>query len=258
MVDKGRYYGLFKLYHKELRRFMKVYQQTIISPILSSLMFLAVFALMVGNKVNTINNIPFLEFMCSGLVIMTITQNSFANSSSSIIMAKVIGYISDILIPPLKGSHIVLAHTLAGVTRGIIIGSILLLILCTTVTNFQIHSIPLIIFFAVFSAALLSLLGLFASICSNSFDQMSAITNYIITPLSFLSGTFYSTDKLPYYFKMLNNFNPFFYIIDGFRYGTSGYSASNVNIGIIVLLISNVLMFFLITKIINSGWRIKD
>jgi ABC-2 type transport system permease protein len=250
------FYGLYTLYLKEVKRFLVVYHQTIFTPVLSALILLAVFVMSINAPDHMINGIPFIDFIGYGLIIMSITQNAFANSSSSLIMSKVIGYITDLLLPPLSGSEIVIAYTLASVTRGIAVGFMVFLCLLPFV-SFHIHSIALLIFFAIASSALLGLLGILTGIVADGFDQNSAITNYLINPLSFLSGTFYSVDKLPHFLKVINQFNPFFYMIDGFRYSIIGVADSNIALGMTIIAAINLGLFLLLRHLINIGWRIK-
>ncbi len=250
------WYGLYTLFIKEVRRFLKVYHQTILTPAVSSLILLAVFVLATENHTRAVRGIPFIDFIGYGLIIMSITQNAFANSSSSLIMSKVIGYITDLLTPPLRGFEIVTAYSLGSLVRGIMVGLMVLLALLPFI-SLRIHSPGLLVFFVIASGLLLGLLGILTGLLSSTFEQSSAITNYIINPLSFLSGTFYSVEKLPYFFKVINYFNPFFYMIDGFRYSLVGFADSNIEIGVLVLVFSNIILFVLLKYLIDIGWKLK-
>lgn len=251
------FYGLYTLYIKEVKRFLVVYHQTVFTPVLSALILLAVFVMSINSPGHTINGVPFIDFVGYGLIIMSITQNAFANSSSSLIMSKVIGYITDLLMPPLGGSEIVIAYTLASITRGVAVGIMVFLCLLPIV-SFKVHSLPLLLFFVISSSALLGMLGILTGIAADGFDQNSAVTNYLINPLSFLSGTFYSVNKLPEFFKIINQFNPFFYMIDGFRYSIIGSADSNISVGVIVLVSINLALFYLLKNLIDIGWRLKN
>jgi ABC-2 type transport system permease protein len=250
-------YGMYTLYLKETKRFLKVYHQTVFTPLISSLILLSVFVLASEGHQRNIKNIAFADFIGYGLIIMSITQNAFANSSSSLIMSKVIGYISDLLIPPLQGFEVVAAYMLASLTRGLLVGGVVTLALVPFI-SFRLHSLGLLCFFLVSSGCLLGLLGILTGIMADSFDQNSAITNYIVNPLSFLSGTFYSVEQLPYFFKVINYFNPFFYMIDGFRYSLIGSGDSNIYIGSAVLFSTNVVLFLVLKRLIDTGWRLKN
>ena len=251
------YYGTYTLYRREVLRFMKVYNQTILTPVVSAMMFLSVFALAIGSNTQAVNGISFMEFMGSGLIIMTIMQNSFANSSSSLIMSKIIGYITDILMPPLSSLELIIAYTAGSITRAIVTGAFVALCLMPFI-DFHIHNLALLIFFITSAAMLMGLLGIFTGIAANSFDQSAAITSYVITPLSFLSGTFYSVTKLPKTLQFINLANPFFYIIDGFRYSLTGHADSDISIGIIILLSANIITFIILKHLLDIGWRIKS
>jgi len=251
------WYGTYTLFIREVRRFLKVYHQTLIAPVVSALIFLSIFTLAIGEKEHKIHGIPYIDFVGYGLIIMTIIQNAFANTSSSLIMAKVLGYINDILMTPLGGIEIVLSYTLGAIVRGITVGIILASVLWFII-DFRLNSFGLLVFYVLSSCILLANLGIISSIITNNFDQNSVITNYIITPLSFLSGTFFSIHQLPNWLKIINLANPFFYIIDGFRYSLTGFSDGSVPIGMMILIITNVAMIILNVIVINSGWKLKQ
>lgn len=251
------WYGTYTLFIREVRRFLKVYHQTLIAPVVSALIFLSIFTLALGGREHKIYDIPYIDFAGYGLIIMTIIQNAFSNSSSSLIMARVLGYINDILMTPLGGMEIVLSYTLGALVRGLMVGFLLTLVLWFII-DFRIHSIGLLVFYVFGACILLANLGIISSIITDNFDQNSAVTSYIITPLSFLSGTFFSIHQLPEWLKTINLVNPFFYIIDGFRYSLIGFSDGSINVGIIVLTIANTIIITLNVGIINSGWKLKQ
>ena len=252
------WYGVYSLIKKENIRFYKVYNQTIISPSISALTFLAIFTLALDEKKNSpIPDVSFINFMSYGLIIMVIIQNAFANSSSSITTSKVLGYINDILIPPLGSTEIILAYTISSMFRGLTVG-LITLILFLPFADFHIQHFWYLLFFIFTSCSLLGMLGILVGVSSNSFDQSSSITNYIINPLSFLSGTFYSVKKLPYIIQKINIFNPFYYIIDGFRYSLTDYANSDLNVGIIIMITINPIIFILLKYLIDKGWRLKN
>ncbi|MFT5702948.1 MAG: ABC-2 type transport system permease protein [Rickettsiales bacterium] len=254
---KINYYGTYSLFKKEVLRFLKVYHQTIFSPIINALLLLAIFSLSLGNRVHNIGDVPFKEFMAAGLVIMVAMQNAFANSSSSLTMGKVMGHIIDYLIPPIGAGGILIAFAAAAVLRGILVG-----IIAYVAISFFVPMSPHHYFYAlfciVFASLFLGLLGMLCGILSDSFDQMSAITSYLITPLTFLSGTFYSTKNLPEFWQTIAHFNPFFYMIDGFRYGITGYSDGNILVGAITIFTCNVALIFVIHHLLKIGYRIKS
>ena len=254
--DRINWYGAYILTIRETLRFLRVYHQTIIAPIVSAMIFLSIFSLSIGSNKHSINNIPFLDFMGYGIIMMSMIQSAFANSSSSLIMSKVIGYIVDLLIPPFRGVEIVMAYSVGSVIRAVMVG-IGVAIAMIPFINFHVYHPLLLVFFVLASCTFMAKLGIVAGLISNSFDQMSALTNYVIMPLSFLSGTFYSVKSLPWFLQYINHVNPFFYIIDGFRYCFTNSSDSNIIVGVVILVVSNMVLFYLTTHLINIGWRLK-
>ncbi|WPX98724.1 ABC transporter permease [Candidatus Megaera polyxenophila] len=256
-MEPINWYGTYSLTLREVKRFIRVYNQTLITPAISALIFLAVFALAVGAKRHEINGIKFINFMGYGLIIMSIVQNAFGNSSSSLIMSKIIGYISDILTPPLGSKEIIIAFTIGAVLRGLMVGIIVTISLIPFV-EFNLYHPLLLAFYILASCTLLGKLGILSGMIANSFDQHSAITSYLITPLSFLSGTFYSVKDLPQILQQINFLNPFFYMIDGFRYCLTNKADGNIIVGICFLVISNIIIYLMLEKLIDKGWRIKN
>lgn len=255
-MEQINWYGTYTLALREVKRFMRVYNQTLITPAISSLMFLCIFSLAIGTKRHEIDGIKFVNFVGYGLIISAIIQNSFGNSSSSFIMSKIIGYISDILTPPIASQEIIFAFVIGAVLRGVMVGIIVTIALSPFV-EFTLHHPFLLIFYVLASCTLLGKLGILSGLISNSFDQHSAVTNYVIMPLSFLSGTFYSVKDLPNILQKINMVNPFFYIIDGFRYCLTDKSDGQIIVGIIFLASANAIMYLVLVKLLNSGWRIK-
>ncbi len=256
-MEKINWFGAYTLTLREVKRFMRVYNQTLLTPVISALIFLAVFSLSIGPGREAINNIKFINFMGYGLIAMSIIQNAFANSSSSFIMSKMLGYINDILLPPLGSTEIILAFTLGSVVRGVIVGIAVTISLLPFV-EFTLHHPILLVVYVLTSCNLLGQMGLLSGLFSNSFDQHSAITSYLITPLSFLSGTFYSVSALPLIFQKINLINPFFYMIDGFRYCLTNYADGNIYGGLVFLITGNFVMYAVLYHLLNKGWRIKS
>lgn len=250
------WFGTYTLTVKEIERFIRVYNQTIIAPAVSALIFLAVFYLAIGTKRPDIAGIKFINFMGYGLIIMSIVQNAFANSSSSFMMSKILGYISDLLTPPLGSSEIIIAFTAGSLVRGAAVGCSVFIALAPFV-EFHLYHPILVVYYLIASCTLLGQIGLFTGIYANTFDQNGAITSYIITPLSFLSGTFYSIKALPDIFQTINLCNPFFYIIDGFRYCLTNHSDGSILFGASFLLGLNIACFFGLRYLLDIGWRIK-
>lgn len=256
-MENINWYGAYSLSLRETKRFLSVYHQTIFTPVVSALIFLAVFVLALGQNKAPIDGIEFTDFMGYGLISMYMTQNAFANSSSSFIASKIMGYIMDILTPPLGSTEIIIAFTIGATLRGVCVGAAVAISLAPFITYTLAHPF-LLIFYVIASCMLLGQMGLLSGIISNTFDKHSAVTSYVVTPLSFLSGTFYSVNSLPYIFAQINLLNPFFYIIDGFRYCLSDKADGNIQVGILFLISANIIMYFVLTKLIDKGWRIKS
>lgn len=249
--------GLMTLIRREVFRFLNVYTQTIVAPMVTTLMFYTVFALAFGGLTREMNGIPFLAFLAPGLVMMTMVQNAFANTSSSLVISKVQGNIVDVLMPPLSAMEIFIGYVSGAVARGLVVG------ICTTLVlaffaPIQVHSIAAIIAFAVLGTFMLGSLGIAAGIWSEKFDHIAAVTNFVVTPMTFLSGTFYNIEMLPETWQSIAHFNPFFYMIDGFRYGFIGASDSSIMIGLAVLLVCDIALALLSYRMIKAGYKIKS
>ena len=235
---------------------MKVSNQTVLAPAITTLLFLAVFSLAWGQR-KSASGLDFIEFLAPGLIMMAVLQNAFANTSSSLILSKIQGVIIDILMPPLSALEITLAYVTGGIVRGLCVG-VSVAIAMLVFVDLGVHDIGLVIFYIIFSSSLLAMFGILSGVWAQSFDQVALITNYVVAPLVFLSGTFYSVKQLPNFWQEISIFNPIFYMIDGFRYAITGYSDAPVNTGLAVLIAANVICFFLCYHLINRGWRLKS
>jgi len=248
--------GIWTLYKREVWRFMKVWNQTILAPVITTLLFLAVLTLALGGNTRMVGELHFDVFVAPGLIMMAVVQNAFANTSSSLMLSKIQGVIIDLLMPPFKGGEITLALVMGGVTRGLAV-AITVAVSVYLFVPFTIHSWWLAIYYLTISSVFLALLGCLAGIVSYSFDHMAAITNYIITPLAFLSGTFYSIGHLPPFWQKVSHADPFFYMIDGFRYAMTGHSDGDIALGAWVLLGITVTLWWVTHTLFVRGWRLK-
>lgn len=248
--------GMWELYLKEVRRFWKVIFQTIAAPAITSLMFLLVMKYAFGRGATEVAGYPFADFLAPGLVIMAMLQNAFANTSTSILGGKVQGNIVDVLMPPLSALELVIAWVAGGATRGVVVG-IATLASMIPFAGVHIHSVPLILFHGISGCMIMSALGVIGAIWAEKFDHMAAFTNFVVTPLTFLSGTFYTIDRLPEWAQHLARFNPFFYNIDGFRHGFLGHQSASQSLGIIVLTGLNVVLMASCYGIVKSGYKLK-
>jgi len=248
--------GFWALYCREVRRFASIWGQTVLAPTVTSVLFLAVFLLAFGARRGDVEGIAFAAFLAPGIVMMGVIQNAFANSSSSIIVAKIQGNIVDTLMPPLSPGELLAGYALGGATRGIACAA------AAGAVIFPVAGVGLAhpawaLGFALAGALMLSLVGVLAGIYAEKFDQMAAITNFVITPLAFLSGTFYSIRALPEPFLTLSHLNPLFYLIDGFRYGAVGVSDASPVAGMAVAMAINLALAVVAWRWIGSGYRLK-
>ncbi|RVV99978.1 multidrug ABC transporter permease [Mesobaculum littorinae] len=248
--------GLKTLALREILRFLGVYTQTLLAPLITAGLFLTVFALAIGPSRGDVMGVPFIEFLAPGILMMTVIQNAFANSSSSIMVSKVQGNIVDTLMPPLSPVEMVLGYLAGSVARGVFVAVPIWILMAVVVGAGLEHPVWAVVF-VLLGATFLGGLGIIAGIIATKFDQMAAITNFLITPLSFLSGTFYSIDRLPDAMFWLTHFNPVFYLIDGVRYGMIGQSDSSPWLGLIVVLIADVLVCVLCWHWFRRGYRLK-
>ena len=249
--------GAYALYKKEVLRFINVWIQTIFSPLVSSLLFLMVLSLAIGNDRGEVLGVTFINFLAPGLIAMQVIQQSFSHSSSSFMIGKIQGNIVDVLYAPLSASEVTLAITLAAVTRSFIIASISIIIFYFIV-DLQIKNYYLLIIYTLLSSFILGALGIIVGLWAEKFDHMATATNFVIVPLSFLSGTFYSIDKLPYFLQAISKANPFFYMIDGFRYSFIVKSDGSILVGLIYLSILSILVWFIAYLLYKKGYKIRS
>ena len=251
------YLCVFSLFKKEVFRFLKVGIQTVVGPAISSLLFLAVFTLALGKSVNQINNVNLAEFIAPGLIMMTMLQNSFANAASSIGQAKFQGNIVDILMAPLSDYELAIGYILGALARGIICGLVTYVCILLFIP-LTIYSYPALLFYSVMGCFMMGSIGTMVGVWADKWDQQQGITNFIVLPLTFLSGTFYSISRLPEFWQNFALFNPFFYNIDGFRYAFIGQSDSQLIVGGIILIILNFSLFFLCYLMFEKGYKLKS
>jgi len=246
--------GLRTLYVKEVRRFFKVQLQTIWAPAITTLMFLVIFSVALGRGDRMVMGTSFANFIAPGLIMMGMMQNAFANSSFSLLVGKIQGTIVDYLMPPLSTGELLSAMIAAAMTRAALVGgAVWLAMLLWPGVNVVPQHLWAVIWFGVMGSALLSFLGILTSIWAEKFDHAAAVTNFVIQPLSLLSGTFYSVDALHGVFHAISHANPFFYIISGFRYGFLGTADSPIVVGAVLLLVVNCALAALCYTILARG-----
>ncbi|BFG74790.1 ABC transporter permease [Paraburkholderia terrae] len=248
--------GFRTLFYKELLRFWKVAFQTVLAPVITALLYLTIFGHALRDHVQVYPGVLYTSFLVPGLVMMSVLQNAFANSSSSLIQSKITGNLVFVLLPPLSHWEMYGAYVLAAVVRGLSVG---LGVFVVTVWFIPMSfSAPLyIIAFAVLGSAILGTLGLIAGIWAEKFDQLAAFQNFLIMPLTFLSGVFYSTHTLPPVWREISRLNPFFYMIDGFRYGFFGMSDINPMWSLAIVSGFFVVLAVLAMRMLASGFKLR-
>ncbi|MDP8913933.1 MAG: ABC transporter permease, partial [Pseudomonadota bacterium] len=251
--------GLRTLYLKEVRRFFKVQLQTIWAPAMTTLLFLVIFTVALGRSGRMVMGLPFADFLAPGLIIMGMLQNAFANSSFSLLVGKIQGTIVDYLMPPLSTGELIAGLVGASITRAFLVGFAVWLAMLLWPGVHVTPSHPLAIFwFGLMGSMMLAFLGLLTSIWAEKFDHAAAVTNFVVAPLSLLSGTFYSIESLSPVFRAISHANPFFYVISGFRYGFLQVADSPVTFGGMLLLAINLGLGTLCYLLIRKGWKLKS
>jgi ABC-2 type transport system permease protein len=254
--------GMLALYVKEVRRFFKVQLQTIWAPAITTLLFLVIFTVALGGAGRQVIGVPFADFIAPGLIMMAMLQNSFANSSFSLLVGKIQGTIVDYLMPPLAVGELMIALVGAAITRAMLVGFALWLAMSLWPgVHVGADHLWAVALFAILGAMMLGFLGLITSVWAEKFDHAAAVTNFVVTPLALLSGTFYSVDRLAPWFQTIAHGNPVYYAIMGFRYGFIGTVDSTiahpVQTAIAVLVAANIVLGLVTYRLLASGWKLK-
>ena len=249
--------GAWTLYKKEVLRFLIVWIQTLFSPLITSLLFLSVLSLAIGNDRGDVLGVPFIVFLAPGLIAMQVIQQAFSHSSSSLLMGKVMGNIVDLIGAPLSAAEVTLAIIFASITRSLMI-AIISIILFSLIIEIEIKHYLIFFTYLFLSSFIMGAVGFIAGLWADKFDNMATVTNFIIVPLSFLSGTFYSVDRLPNFLNFLSQYNPFFHMIDGFRYSFIGNLDGSIKFGIIYLSILAFILWFISFYLYKKGYKIKS
>jgi ABC-2 type transport system permease protein len=249
--------GVWTLYKREIMRFWKVGLQTIAAPVVTTLLYMMIFVVAIGRARPSVDGVSFGAFVGPGLIMMSILNNAFANSSSSLVQAKLMGTAVDFLTPPLSAAELAIGFTLGAVTRGVVVG----MITAATVwpfSRFGITHLWAVVYFTLAASVIMAVTGVVAGLWAEKFDHLAAVTNFIVMPMTFLSGTFYKVTSLPPPFDQASKFNPFFYLIDGFRYGLVGKADGSLAIGVAVTLALALALIAVAYRIFQTGWRLKS
>ncbi|MBB5514271.1 ABC-2 type transport system permease protein [Rubricella aquisinus] len=249
--------GALTLAQREIMRFTNVWTQTLLAPLATAGLFIAVFTLALADRRGDVMGVPFSQFIVPGILMMTVIQNAFANTSSSVVISKVQGNIVDTLMPPLSASEILFGYVAGGLLRGVMV-AIAVAAIFFPLLGIGVSHLGWAVLFVVLGSVMMSLVGLLAGIYADKFDQMAAITNFVVTPLSFLSGTFYSIEVLPQLMQDLSHANPIFYVIDGARYGVLGVSDSSPVLGAVVVIGTCVALYAMAWWMVDRGYRLKS
>jgi ABC-2 type transport system permease protein len=248
--------GMWTLFRKEILRFWKVSFQTVAAPVITALLYLLIFSHVLQSHVQVYPGVGYTAFLIPGLMMMSLLQNSFANSSSSLIQSKVMGNIVFLLLTPLSYWQFFIAFLAAAIIRGLVVGLCVWLVALLFV-NLPVTHPLLILAFAILGGGLLGTLGIIAGIWAEKFDQMAAFQNFIIMPLSFLSGVFYSIHSLPSFWQQVSHLNPFFYMIDGFRYGFFGVGDIEPAVSLTVVAVSFLLLSLFTLRLLKIGYKLR-
>jgi ABC-2 type transport system permease protein len=248
--------GLWALYQKEIRRFWKIGGQTVGAPVVTSLLYMMVFAVAAGGGRPSLGGVPFVTFMAPGLVMMTMLNNAFSNSSSSLLQAKMQGLTQDLLTPPLSPAELTAGFILGAMTRGVMVGVVTWLCVLPF-AHLGLSHLWAVLYFGLASCAIMACAGVLAALWAVKFDHLASVTNFVVMPLTFLSGTFYSVDRLPPAFRAASRLNPMFYLIDGFRYGFVGQADGSLLIGAAFTGALTIALTVLVWRLFTTGYRLK-
>jgi len=248
--------GTWTLVRREISRFMNVWTQTVMAPLINAGLFLMIFTIAIGSQRGDVMGVDFMTFLTPGILTMTVIQNAFANTSSSLASAKVQGNIVDTLMPPLSAGELVTGFLGGAVARGALV-AVVIAIGAALFLGVTVQSVGWVVVFVFLGSVLMGALGMIAGIFANKFDQLAAITNFLVTPLAFLSGTFYSIEALPPLLQTLSHVNPFFYIIDGVRFGMIGVSDSSPWLGLVIVLVACIVVVGICLRWMHTGYRLK-
>ena len=251
-----RFRGPWTLFKKEILRFWRVSFQTVAAPVMTALLYLLIFSHVLGGRVEVYPGVPYTVFLIPGLIMMSVLQNAFANSSSSIIQSKVMGSIIFVLLTPLSYLDFFLAFLAASIVRGVVVGFSIYFVAICFIDLPLIHPL-FILAFAIAGSGMLGAFGIIAGLWAEKFDQMAAFQNFVIMPLSFLSGVFYSIHSLPPFWQKVSHLNPFFYMIDGFRYGFFGLGDISPWFSLTVVLGSFIALSFITIAMLKAGYKLR-
>jgi len=249
--------ALKTLFIKEVRRFSKVWLQTVLSPLVTTSLYFLVFGVALGSRLREISGVPYIQFVVPGLVMMTMVRDSFLNTSSSLFQSKINGTITDILVAPIGAFEMLVAYVGAAMIRAVIVGS-LVYVVALCFTWFPLHHVGWTLFFTAFVTATLALLGMVAALWAEKFDHLAIFPNFVLLPLAFLGGVFYSIDLLPEPWHTVSRLNPLLYMVNGLRFGFLGVADVSPLGSAAVVLVSFVFLLGLTGALLRSGYNLRS
>jgi len=248
--------GLMTLIAKEIERFLKAYAQTIVAPVISTVLFFSVFTFVLGGNQRVAGNASFLTFLVPGLIMMTTAQNAFMNTSGSLVLSKLQGNIVDILMAPLSPFELTIGYMAGGIARGVLTGAILVAGF-SLFADLKIYSLFFVLYYAIAGSMTFALIGVIGGIWAEKFDQVITVHSFIVLPATFLSGAFYTIDKIPEKWRFLCRLNPVFYMTDGFRYGFIGVADKTLAFGLAIVFVVNLGLLGITYCLFESGYKLK-
>lgn len=249
--------ALRSITYREVKRVFRIWIQTIVPPVINASLYFFIFWAFIGSKIKEINGIPYIDFLVPGFIMMNVITASYMNVSSSFFSAKFQRSIEEILTSPIPWYIVILGYISGGIVRGVTIAGIIYIIAQFFTTIIPVHIITTLLFLFL-TTSLFSLLGLFNAFFAKNFDQVNLIPTFVITPMTYLGGVFYSLSVLPVFWQYVSMINPIYYMINGLRYGFTGITDVNVNISLAILFLFNIGLFLINKKIIDSGYRLKS
>lgn len=256
-IDGVNWVGLQTLIKREVSRFMSVSAQTIIGPVVTLLLYFMIFSVSIGHTTTPVPGVTYLMFLAPGLVMMSMVQNAFANTSSSLMIAKIQGSIVDVLLPPLSALELLIGFLVGGVVRGLVVGLTCTIVMMLLV-DLPLPHLGLLLTFAILGNAMMASLGIIGGLWAQKFDHIAALTNFVVTPLTFLSGTFYAIQQLPPFWQGVAHLNPFHHMIDGYRAAYTGVVETDLLLAVGSLVFFNILLFIVAWRMLYTGYRTKS
>ena len=252
----GNFIGFQTVIKKEVSRFLNVYLQTVIAPVITTFLFYIVFATVFAGSRKAVLDEPFMLFLAPGLIMMNMAQNAFSNTSSSLMIGKMQNSIQDVLMAPITSFELLAGYVIGGIIRGVMIGFVAMAVM-GPIIGLPMREPLVILSFAVLGCSMMSVLGVMAGLWAVKFDHIAAITNFVILPMTFLSGTFYLLERLGPLWEKVGHFNPFFYMIDGFRYGFIGVSDTEPMLGLVVMTGMNIIFWYICRYMLKIGYKLR-